>query len=34
VSSLAIVVGAHVVTDADAGVLGFHGGIGWPGARR
>ena len=33
VSSLAIIVGAHVVTDADAGVLGFHGGIGFPGSR-
>ena len=31
VSSLAVNVGAHLVTDADVGVLGIHAGIGWPG---
>jgi hypothetical protein len=34
VSSFAVVLGAHVVTDTDAGVLGFHGGIGLPGRPR
>ena len=34
VSSISIVLGAHVVTDTDAGVLGFHGGIGLPGRGR
>ena len=34
VSSFAFIVGAHVVTDMDAGVLGVHAGIAWPGARR
>ncbi len=31
VSSTALFVGAHFVSDADAGVLGFHGGLAWPG---
>jgi hypothetical protein len=31
VSSLAGIVGAHLVTDAAVGVLGIHAGIGWPG---
>ncbi len=34
VSSVAFIVGAHVVTDMDAGVLGIHAGVGWPGSQR
>ena len=34
VSSFAIIVGGHVVTDMDAGMLGVHAGIAWPGVRR
>jgi hypothetical protein len=34
VSSTAIFVGAHIITDADAGVLALHGGIGLPGTSR
>jgi hypothetical protein len=31
VSSTALFVGAHFVSDADAGLLAFHGGIAFPG---
>jgi len=34
VSSTVLFVGAHLITDADAGVLTFHGGVGLPGKAR